>query len=155
MAIQILSILVLVALAALGLYEVRSLRAVLVEISNRQQHLPPVPPAEETAKNTDASKDLYFDLQQTKLAVSDGIARNTRAEKRIEKSIASARRLVAQNGLEHPGLEAEAAELRAGDDDRSEEPELQPVRSEVVPDRPTGIPGISRADLRELGALSA
>jgi len=89
-------------------------------------------------------------LDDLRTALADGIARVDRSEKRIQKTVTSARRLVQSNGLEHAGIEAEFDEL--------EEPLVQAALSLDPPepeetfedDRPTGIPGISRARLEEL-----
>jgi len=97
------------------------------------------------AKRIDENSE---EVDRLKLAVSDGIERVHRAETRIAKTVQSARRLVRENGLEHPGIEAEADELRERDDTGSPEPELQLMPPRVdTPARPTGIPGITQADL--------
>lgn len=90
-------------------------------------------------------------------AVSDGIAHVNRHEKRIQKTVASARRLVAANGLEHPGLEAEAAELHEPDGDAGHDEQLMlPVQVPVEEDqRPSGIPGLSNADIEGLKQIGA
>jgi len=90
---------------------------------------------------------LQADIEALNLAVSEGIARTDRAEKRIQKTVASARRLVAAAGLEHPGLEAENDELRESDAAPSEEAELRIVPEPVADRGRTGVPGISHSDL--------
>jgi len=89
-------------------------------------------------------------LADLTLAISDGIARNDRAEKRVQKTVTSARRLVREAGLEHAGIEAESDELRESDGDPGPEPELQLMQPSVVPPRNTGIPGLSAETLAEM-----
>jgi len=55
-----------------------------------------------------------------RVAVSEGIAGYNRHEKRVQKTVSSARRLVREAGLEHAGIEAEHAELQQGDDETVE-----------------------------------
>lgn len=61
-----------------------------------------------------AIRDLESRLDDITLAVSEGIARVDRAEKRIQKTVTSARRLVSEAGLEHAGIEAESEQLERG-----------------------------------------
>ena len=84
------------------------------------------------------------------LAVSDGIQRSDRAEKRVQKTISAARRLVRENGLEHAGLDAEHEELLERDDGPSEAREVHPVFQEVAPLPPTGIPGMNPEELQRI-----
>ncbi len=88
------------------------------------------------------------EIAKLRLAVEHGIERVDRAEKRVQKTVASARRLVASSGVEHAGLEAEDEELRERNGEAVEA--LPAVQPELVDDRPTGIPGISRSRLNEL-----
>lgn len=87
--------------------------------------------------------DLY-------LAVDEGIRRVDRAEARVKKTVTSSRRLLAESGLEHPGLEAEHAELQSGDEPPSQGFHVLDVPETVVDTRPTGFPGVTRADLQAL-----
>lgn len=94
--------------------------------------------------------DLQRQIDRLQLAVSDGIERVARAESRVSKTVTSARRLLAEGGIEHAGLEAEAEELRGRNEPTSEAepvPELQPV---LVDDRPSGIPGMTIDHLARL-----
>ena len=84
------------------------------------------------------------------LAVSDGIQRSDRAEKRVQKTISAARRLVRENGLEHAGLDAEHEELLERDDGPSDAREVPPVFQEVAPLPPTGIPGMNPEELQRI-----
>jgi len=105
---------------------------------------------------TDASLDpftqfavgLRAEMTTLTLAVGEGIARVERHEKRIQKTVSSARRLVADSGLEpHAALEAEAAEIRADHDDPRPPEEVPAVRESLDDDGPSGIPGLSKAEL--------
>jgi len=60
--------------------------------------------------------ELDGQMKQLTLAVSEGIERTDRAEKRVRKTITAARKLLKDSGLEHPALEAEADEIRERDD---------------------------------------
>jgi len=73
------------------------------------------------------------------LAVDEGIRRVDRAEKRVAKTVTSARRHIREAGLEHPGLEAEYEELRTPDDNGIEP--LPAVPEEVVETGGFRIPG--------------
>jgi len=98
---------------------------------------------EELSRLSDAVTSNYDEIQNLRLAVDEGIRSVARAEKRVAKSIQSARRLVAEHGLEHPGVEAEAAELRDRDGEPSEEETLPAVSPDMEEDLfvETGIPG--------------
>jgi len=65
------------------------------------------------------------------LAVAEGIQHVDRAERRIAGTVARARKLLAESGVESPGLEAEAYELRLVDGDGSKEPRVQQVPPNV------------------------
>jgi len=89
-------------------------------------------------------------IDSLKLAVSDGIERVNRAEQRVQKTVASARRLVAANGLEHAGIEAEAAELAERNDEPEVSEDVPPLQLKLESPRPSGVPGISKQDLESL-----
>jgi len=101
----------------------------------------------EISKEVDRNREAIGRLT---LAVEHGIERVDPAEKRVQKTVTSARRLLRENGLEHAGLDAEASELRERDGEASEEPELQLVPAQVAPRRHTGIPGLSLETLDEM-----
>lgn len=67
-------------------------------------------------------------------AVAEGIQHVTRAENRIKATVRRAREQLADVGLEHPGLEAEAAELFARDDARGGEGAVPPMSANVEDD---------------------
>jgi len=86
-------------------------------------------------------------IAELRLAVSDGIARVDRADKRIQKTVTSARRQLREAGIEHAGIEAEFAELPASDEGGGEDQGVLPLQAPVERDGPSGIPGISRSEL--------
>lgn len=96
--------------------------------------------------------EIESQMESLTLAVAEGIARVDRAEHRIQKTVSSARRLVANAGLEHAGIEAEGAELRSLDAPDIEPEPLPAVQPEVVATGPSGIPGIPQERLNELRA---
>jgi len=83
--------------------------------------------------------DLDHRLEQLVVAVSEGITGYQRHEKRVQKTVASARRLVASHSLEHAGIEAEFAELEPSDDSGIEP--LPSMPTEVEPTRTVRFPG--------------
>jgi len=125
----------------------------LLRMNARQEPLPDPTDAKQAV--SDLAKVVWGhgqELDRLKLALSDGIERVDRANKRIEKTVANARRLVAASGLEHPGLEAEAEQLRLADGEPSgpEPVPAMPESLDLPSGRPTGIPGVSFEDLQRL-----
>ena len=88
-------------------------------------------------------KDLTF-------AVSEGIERTDRAERRIRNAIQRARKELAARGFDDPGLEAEDHELRVVDGDGGGDGGLPAVSAEVeqVEAAPSSIRGVTAAQLR-------
>lgn len=90
---------------------------------------------ETIAANFDAfggvNHELTKELNSMKLAISEGIERVDRAERRIKSTVARARKELAERGLTDDGLEAENYELQLLDGAGSETKEL-PAVSEVV-----------------------
>jgi len=154
MALSIASLLLYLLVLVVGVIEIRHMRVDLGKIANRPQTIPPLPAHQKVAENTEAIAALYNEQRRLTAAVSEGIAQVVRHDRRIEKAVAGARRLLKANGLEHPGLEAEAGEIREGDEEGSPEPELPPVQEEMVLDRPTGIPGVSAARLQQIREIA-
>jgi len=115
---------------------------------------PPVPdpsPTEGWWKSLEGLEDRTLaELKRLTLAVEEGIERVQRAETRIAKTVKGARKLVADHGLEHAGLEAEADEIRERDEPASDPEGVPPVRSVLEDDRPSGIPGISVSEYQRL-----
>jgi len=93
------------------------------------------------------------DIEGLTLALSEGILGYKRHEKRVQKTVTSARRLVSEAGLEHAGIEAEYEELRNGDDEPSRSDQVQLVPAEVARPTPTGIPGMNSDELDRLRGL--
>jgi hypothetical protein len=111
-------------------------------------HPPAIDPA--LPEMRQAIESNAHEIDRLRLAVADGIERVDRAEKRVRKTVYGARKLLSDNGIEHAALEAEVAEIRERDGEASEQVELPEVQPDVEPDRPTGIPGVSRAHLARL-----
>jgi len=88
-------------------------------------------------------KDLTF-------AVSEGIERTDRAERRIRNAIQRARKELASHGFEDPGLEAEAHELRIVDGDGGGDGGVpaMPAEVESVEPEASSIRGVSAETLR-------
>ena len=68
---------------------------------------------------------------QMRFAISEGIERVDRAERRIKATVARARKELSRRGYEDPGLDAEADELRNSDGNGSDERGLSTVPDEV------------------------
>jgi len=93
---------------------------------------------------THKNKDLTF-------AVSEGIERTDRAERRIRNAIQRARKELAARGFDDPGLEAEAHELRIVDGDGGADGGVPVVSEEVaeVGGEASSIKGVSAEQLRK------
>ena len=89
------------------------------------------------------------------LAVSDGIERTDRAERRIKATVARARRQLAGLGYEDPGLEAEATELRLLDGDAGEKGLVLPVPAQVeeTASAPSSVRGVPAETMRRARGL--
>jgi len=96
---------------------------------------------------------FHAEIESLRFAIAEGIERTDRAEKRVQKTVASARRLLRENGLEHAPLEAEAAELHERDGAGVDEQPVLPVPPSVAPTRRLYFPGASPEFLRRIGAL--
>lgn len=107
--------------------------------------------SEELARVSRATAHNYELIQDLTLAVAEGVRSVARAEKRVAKTVQVARRQLAASGLEHPGLEAEAEELRERDAEGSDEGELPAVQEDVEEDftevETYGIPGFDPRQL--------
>jgi len=101
----------------------------------------------------EASK-LEERIKRLTVAVDEGIERVGRSERRINATVARARKELKKLGYEDPGLEAEAAELRLVDGGGGEGGELPEVREGVEPaDAPSSIRGVSAAQLRRVRGI--
>jgi len=90
------------------------------------------------------------DIADLRLAVDHGIARVDRAEKRIQKTVTSARRLLREEGLEHAGIEAEYEQLQPGDAGPGDSDPMLPLYEEVEAPTRTGIPGLNSDELQQI-----
>jgi len=75
-------------------------------------------------------------------AVAEGISHVERVENRIRATVRRANEELADRGIEHPGLQAEARELSILDGDGGEESILPLVREDLVHSR-SSVPGVS------------
>jgi len=93
---------------------------------------------------------LLSDFKATNFAVSEGIERTDRSERRIHATIKRARKELGKLGYEDPGLEAEAHELRLIDGDGGADGGVPAVPTEVaeVESAPSSIPGVTAEQLR-------
>lgn len=92
--------------------------------------------------------ELDQKIKELTFAVSEGIERTDRAERRIRNAIQRARKELAARGFDDPGLEAEAHELRIVDGEGGEDRGVPAVSEEVaaVEGAASSIKGVS-ADL--------
>lgn len=82
------------------------------------------------------------------LAVSEGIERVDRAERRIRTAVAGATKKLREAGFEDVAVEAEAAGLRVIDGGGGDEGGVPPVSEDVGgADEPSSVPGVSRNQL--------
>lgn len=115
--------------------------------------------AEEVSERLGAQAAVINDLDAWKKeivhAVSEGIERTDRAERRVKASIARARKSLREHGLESDALESEAHELRLYDGGGGEQGELLNVPGGVAPDgnESSSIPGVPLAALRRAHGL--
>ena len=89
------------------------------------------------------------------LAVSDGIERTDRAERRIKATVARARRQLAALGYEDPGLEAEATELHLLDGEAIVKGGVSPVPAQVeeTASAPSSVRGVPAETMRRARGL--
>jgi len=95
-------------------------------------------------------KDFDHQIKELTFAVSEGIERTDRAERRIRNAIQRARKELASRGFDDPGLEAEAHELRIVDGDGGDDGGVPAVPAEVAEVEPeaSSIRGVSAETLR-------
>jgi predicted nucleic acid-binding Zn-ribbon protein len=112
------------------------------------------PPVSDTTETDQRLEHFEIEIEQlqrkiTELvhAISEGIERTERSERRIKASVRRARKELAEVGLEDPTLEAEVAELQLLDGGGGEG--LSPVQPELEDDdeHPSSIRGVSRDQL--------
>lgn len=94
---------------------------------------------------------LVQKMKELTFAVSEGIERSDRQERRIKGTVKRARKELADHGYEDPGLESEAQDLQLVDGEGSRQVGLQPVRPGVEADpEPSSIAGVSIAELKSV-----
>jgi hypothetical protein len=86
------------------------------------------------------------------LAVAEGIKHVERAENRIRATIGRARKELEEVGVEHPGLEAEYAELSVLDGGGGQSAPMPQMHENVVPTQ-SSVPGVSPDQLRRVRGL--
>lgn len=91
---------------------------------------------------------LKAQTEKFTIALSEGIEHVDRAERRIHATVKRARAKLKDLGYEDPGLDAEAAELRARDGDGSEAAGVQLVPEDV--EEASSVHGVSKATLRRV-----
>lgn len=93
---------------------------------------------------------LQTKINELTLAVSDGIQRAHRSENRVRAIVTGARRELAEHGLEHAGVEAEAGELREIDGNPGDDEPLPAVPDDMGngAETPSAIPGVTVGQLR-------
>lgn len=137
----------LLVAAVLALLAITGMTAVIGRVVlTRIKELAP-PPAHPIATSvTQRDLDLittrfHAEVESLRFAIAEGIERTDRAEKRVQKTVAGARRLVREAGIEHAPLEAEVAQLQSRNDEGGGERELPAVPEGVAPTRTIRIPG--------------
>jgi len=108
-------------------------------VSRKIEPSPPQPPPAPTVTLEGRILELELGLERLTVALDDGISGYRRAEKRIQKTVTSARRLVKESGLEHAALEAESEEIRGRDAEGI--PPLSAMPTPVAATRTIRIPG--------------
>lgn len=100
-------------------------------------------------------EDLQGSHKDIVIAVSEGIERTDRAERRIKATVKRARAELAERGLLDPGIESEDHELREVDGKGGRRDGLLPVPVAVVPveETPSPIRGVSMETLRKVRSL--
>lgn len=91
-------------------------------------------------------------IGETRQAVAEGIERVERTERRIHATLKRARAELKKRGLEDPGLEAEAVELRNLDGAGGQEQGMPAVREALATD-PSSIEGLSLEQLQRIRGL--
>lgn len=99
-----------------------------------------------------ALEDLQTSHKEIVIAVSEGIERTDRAERRIKATVKRARAELAERGLLDPALESEDHELREVDGGRGKRDGLLPVQPKVASpaEQASSIRGVSVEALRKV-----
>jgi len=135
-----------------------ALREQLDGITSRLERVESAPTPSDRVLNLEelgVSQDAHLDqittqIKELTFAVSEGIERTDRAERRVRGVIQRARKELGARGYEDPGLEAEAYELRAVDGDGGKDGGVPTVPEKVaeVEPAPSSIRGVSADQLR-------
>ena len=91
-------------------------------------------------------------VKEYAIALSEGIEREERRERRINATVARARKELRESGVEHAGLEAEAGDLRKVDGDGGHGTEVLhlPEPVEEPAEVPSSIRGVPASTLRRV-----
>jgi len=110
---------------------------------------------ETIATFAESIEQLNNEIKETRLAVSEGIERVDRSERRIKATVARARSELESRGYKDPGLDAEAFELRDIDGNGSDESGLPAVPETVVESASqiSSIRGVATEQLRRVRGL--
>ncbi len=98
----------------------------------------------------EANQELADRYKALMLAVSDGIERTDRSERRVQAVVARARKKLADVGVIDEGVEAEAVDLRHGNGEGSEPAQLQLMPGAVDADdsAPSSVRGVMLGEMR-------
>lgn len=98
-------------------------------------------------------KAIEQTLKEMTFAVSEGIERVDRAERRIKQTIKRARKELAEHGFQSPGLEAESAEIQSVDGGGGETHGVHTLQEGVATgDEASSVAGVSVAELRSVNS---
>lgn len=119
---------------------------------------PPLPPVdlgpltELTTEHTAQIAHLLEKVMEVRSAVAIALEHEERREKRIRATVLRARKELAAAGVEDPALEAEfeALKLHETEEDFQDEDHLENDVVDVDEDAPSGIPGMTKGDVRRL-----
>lgn len=105
--------------------------------------------------HSDALEALQRQAKDFTFALSEGIERTDRAERRIAATVKRARDKLAESGFSDAGLDAEADGLQLVDGDRSEDVRVQGVPAEVaaVASDASSVKGVPLATMRRLRGM--
>jgi len=95
---------------------------------------------------------LEGELANVKAAVAEGISHVDRVENRIMGAVKRARKELRDSGAEHPGLEAEAAELSLVHGEGSPS-QTMPLMPDVVEQPQSSVPGVTPEQLRRVRGM--
>ncbi len=131
-------------------YDLDRLRGIMAGVSGQaNSRLDQV--EERLVRIEDDDSKLIEKLKDLTFAVAEGIERVSRAEGRIHATIKRARKQLAEQGFESPGLETEAAQLQLSDGEASPDGEVPNVPGSVEPPgAPSSIRGVSASTLRRV-----